>query len=685
MSSITSTGKGTGLDIKGIVTASVAAEKDPAMSKLIKSSADATAQISAYGLLNSELSDFKSSYKDLAYSSSFSAASASSSDEEILDVDLGVGAATGQWEFEVLQRAQAHTLSSSAANAIASVDDPIGTGEITLRYGSYSKGDGSFTPDPDKPIETLTIDNANNSLTEMRDSINDGDYSVKASILNDGENYRLVLTHKETGEANSMEITVADDDGIDSDVAGLSRFTYSSTVKHLDETSAAQDAKIQMDGISISRESNKIGNVIEGVTLNLNGETQAGKKVTLGITKDISKVQDQIQGFVDKYNSTIDKMNELTQAGGDGDKGGILNGDSTVRNIQSQMRTVLNTRVNHIDGAVKSFADLGMLTERNGSLSLDSTKFARVLDNDMESVAKFFTASGGASDPLISFDGNNSLTKPGSYAVEVTQLATQGTLSGSNISLNFPLTIDADNDSFIMRVDGSLSGDINLTPKTYNAVEELAAEMQSQINADSNFASQGISVKIANDAGKLDITSNKYGTSSSVAFTQVDAGITKDIGFAEGGGTNGSDAEGLIDGVEAFSDGQHLLSQNGNSTGIKIQVEDGALGSRGKVSYSEGMTTVMNDLLAGIIDRNISASSGDVASSHGTIDGKVDSLYKKIGGNEEKQETLNYRMDKLEARLYKDYNAMDSAVSGIKNTQEYLAAALGSLPGNNRN
>lgn len=518
----------------------------------------------------------------------------------------------------------------------------------------------------------------------MRDAINDGDYSVSASIVNDGTSYRLVLTNKETGEANGIELTVQDDDGNNQDGTGLSRFTYSETTKNAQETAAAQDAKIIMNGITISRASNEISNVIEGVTLNLNGETEIGKTVTLKINKDTSKVEEQIQAFIDNYNSTILKMNDLTKAGGVGDSDGILNGDSTVRNIQSQMRSVLNTSVDHLEGSVKSFADLGILTNRDGTLSLDSLKLGDILKNDIGSVAEFFTASGAASDPMITFDSNSSLTKPGTYAVEVTQLATQGILTGTDISLNFPLTIDADNDSFTMRVDGYLSGNINLSQKTYATMEDLAIEMQSQINSDSNFVSNGVSVNIANDAGKLAITSNKYGSASTVAFTEVDTNFLTSVGLDVQGGINGVDVEGLIDGLPAFSDGQYLLSQNGDSNGIKLLIEGGALGARGSVTYAEGMTKVMNDVLAGIIDANISSSTGDIGSSNTIIDGKIDSLYKKINAIDDQQVAINYRMDKLEARLFKDFNAMDMAVSSLNNTMSYLKSTLESLPGYTR-
>ncbi|MCG6199798.1 flagellar filament capping protein FliD [Psychromonas antarctica] len=688
MSSITSTGLGSGLDINSIVTAIVGAEKDPALAKMTKSAATATAQISAYGMLNSELSSFKSSYSDLGRSSSFSAASSSSSDSDILDTTLGVGAETGSWEFEVKQRAESQTLVSAEANKFSSVNEPVGTGVISFRFGSYNKdvnGDfigDAFSVNADKPIETLTIDSSNNSLSAMRDAINEGDYSVTASILNDGSNYRLVLTSKETGEQNAVEMTVADDDGgLVNDGLGLSRFTYSAADKNLDQTSVAQDAKIIMNGITIARDSNEITSVIEGVTLNINGETEIGKTVKLTITQDTSKVEEQIQAFVDNYNSTIAKMNELTAFNGEGTENGILNGDATVRNIQGLMRGVLNTRVDHIGGAVQSFADLGMLTKRDGTLELDATKLADVLKNNMDSVANFFTASGAANDSFISFDSSNSLTQPGTYSVEVTQLATQGTLNGLIVN---NLTIDADNDTFKMRMDGILSNDITLSQASYASISDLATELQSKINSDSTFIDKGISIKVIEDAGKLSFTSTKYGSSSNVAFTEVDTNFLADLGIDVQSGTAGVNVEGSIAGVPALGDGQFLLSESGDSSGIKLLIEGGVLGDRGDVTYAEGMTTVMNNLLSSIIDKSVTSTSGDVDLSEGLLDSKVDSLYKKMQDLEKQEENLIYRTDKLEARLYKDFNAMDIAVSSLNNTMNYLTGALEALPGYTR-
>lgn len=694
MSSITSTGLGSGLDISSIVTAIVGAEKDPALTKMTQSAAEATAMISAYGLLNSDLSDFQSSYKDLGRSSTFAAATSTSSDSSILTATLGIGAQTGEWDFEVKQQAQAHTLVSAKTDIYESVQDEVGEGILTFTFGTYSgAGNSSFTADPDQPFQTITISNdidpetgkSNNSLEGLREQINaDENFGMTASIINDGENFRLVLTSKETGESSAVEITATDlSGGAIPAGTGLDRFAYSATNQNMTQTQAAQNAEIDMNGIAITSKTNQVSSVIEGVTLNIN-DAEVGKKVNLKITQDTSTVEDQINAFVENYNNAITKMNSLTTFNGVGAAGnGVLNGDATIRNIQSMMRGVLNTQVDHTGGTIQSFADLGMLTNRDGTLELNTLKFAEAMKNDMEGIASFFTATGGASDSSISFESNSGATKPGTYDIDITQNATQGSftaLSAAGFS-----TLDDTNNSFQIRVDGYESSSIDLDIGSYTSVDELIVDMQAKINSDSKFVDNNISVKVEADAsGNISIVSNAYGTASTVAFTTTDAGFLDNLGFTGSTSVNGVNVEGTINGKSAYGSGQFLTSDSGDSNGIKIKVEDGVLGSRGSVTYSEGMTRVMNDVLDGIIDTNISESSGDIATSGSIIDGKIDSFYKKITGLEAQEEALTYRMDKLEERLYKEFNAMDIAVSNMQNTMSYLESTLDALPGYTR-
>ncbi|MDN2662881.1 flagellar filament capping protein FliD [Psychromonas sp. 14N.309.X.WAT.B.A12] len=681
MTSITSTGLGSGLDINNIVTAIVAAEKDPAAASILADTTEATEKISAFGTINSALSDFQDSFADLSRASTFSATSATSSDESILTTTLGLGAETGSWSFEVKQQAKAQTIASSPDKSYSEATSQVGTGIISLSYGTYND-DGSFSINPNKPVETLTIDAENNSLDKMRDTINEGDYSVSASLINDGNNYRLVLINKETGEENAMQLTVEDDDGINNDGTGLSAFTFTSDTKNMQQTSVAQNAIMVMDGIEISRPSNNITNVIEGVTLNIAGETEPNSKVSLTIVPDMSTVEEQIYAFVENYNGTIKQMNALSNYGADVRSNGILSGDSTVRNIKGQMRDILNTNISHLDGSVRSFADLGMLTNRDGTLALDAEKLNKIMNTDMQSVADFFTASGGATDSYIDYESKGRSTVPGSYDIAVTKLASRGELTASS-AISVPFSIDQDNDSFKMRLDGYLSGDIELASKTYDTIEEFTTELQSKINSDPNFVENNLNVSILENAGMISIVSNAYGSMSTVAITEIEdpSFFSSQLGLTVAGGVAGENVEGLIDGKAASGRGQFLESTEGKSKGLKAEVTGGELGDRGKISYSQGISSMLNSMLDGIIDSNVSSSDGDIDVSGSTIDTKFDSLYKQIGSLQEEKESLTFRMENLEERLYSQFNAMDTAVSNLNSMKDYLKSALDALPG----
>jgi len=196
-----------------------------------------------------------------------------------------------------------------------------------------------------------------------------------------------------------------------------------------------------------------------------------------------------------------------------------------------------------------------------------------------------------------------------------------------------------------------------------------------------------LGVNVYEENGAINIASKRYGTVSTIAINEIEdsAFFTKYLGLSVAGGVNGEDAEGFIDGKEAAGDGQLLRSIEGSSKGIVAEVKGGELGPRGTISHSEGMGAMLNNTLDGIIDFNISSADGDVSVSNSTIDGKVDSLFKQIQKASEQEETLNYRMGKLEERLYKQFNAMDSAVSGLDNLKAYMSATLDNLPGYTKN
>lgn len=531
MAAITSTGLGSGLEINKIVESLVAAEKDPIKNRIESDAAKATAQISALGQVNSLLSSLKSSYSSLNKNSTFNSTSATSSDSSIVEAKTGFGANAGVYEVEVQALAQQHTIITKAANAYSSVDDVIGGGTIQIRFGSYSGA--SFTPDGNSTNQSISID-ANASMSDIRDTINNGDFGVTASILNDGSGYRLTLQNDKSGASAAMEITVTDDDGNNIDSTGLSALAYDGTNNNMDQTLAAQDAVIDFNGISITRDSNSISQVVDGITFELNN-AEIGKKVKVTVSSDTSKVEAEIRAFVDNYNDVTTKIAEFTAFNSSTDKG-VLIGDASVRSIESFMRNILNTRLKNVDGSIKSMADLGILTTRDGTLEINEdgsngvAVFSEVLASNIGDVAKFFAKSGNTSDSNTSYISSSSSTKEGTYNIEVTQIATQGELrGGATLPADFaatPFVINEANNSFVMRIDGIKSNAITLTNGSYTTESALIAEIQSQINSDATLNDKGIAVNIAIENQELVIKSNSYGSSSTVAMLSVDDSVT---------------------------------------------------------------------------------------------------------------------------------------------------------------
>ena len=347
---ISAPGIGSGLDVNGIVGQLMAAERQP-LNTLAKQGQAYNQKLSAFGQLRSALAGFQTALQGLGSGSKFQALSTTSSDVKVLTASASGKATPASYQIEVQQLAQQHKLASSG---YASTDDVIGSGTLTLQFGTYDSGLNSFTANADKATQSITIDPANNTLAGVRDAINAANAGVTATIVNDGSaaGNKLVLTSTDSGASNSLKISVADDDGNGIDTGGLSALAYDPTAmagsgKNLGQNAAALDALLEIDGIAVKQSTNTVKNAIDGVTLNL-AQTNVGAIQTLSISRDTKAVTDAVQAFVTAYNSAGGTLKNLTAFKGPGAQNGVLLGDATARGIQVQMRNLLNLSLIHI-------------------------------------------------------------------------------------------------------------------------------------------------------------------------------------------------------------------------------------------------------------------------------------------------------------------------------------------------
>lgn len=674
MASISTAGIGSGIDIPGLVDSLLEAERTPAENRFDKQEVDLQAKLSAYGSLKSALSSFQDSFSSLKFSSTFNDVTTESSDEDIVTASGSSIANPGSYALEVTNIAQAHSISSASYTETSS---PIGTGSLTFEFGHFDVDEDAFISNSTKSTETITIDSDDNSLQGIRDAVNKADIGVTASLVNDGSGFKLLFTSDDTGKENGLKISVADtSDASDIDDSGLSQLAFdpnpaNAANSHMTENLAAIDASFTLNGLSITSATNKVNSAVSGVTLTLKGATKVGSPVNITIAKNDAKITEGVTGFVEKFNELVDTLKQLSSYDSANKQSGPLLGDSAVRSVESQLRKLLSTSSKGADGNISSLATVGITTDRSGKLSLDSAKLNETLTDNRDVLAQIFSAQGSTTDSQVNYITSSRDTQTDNYSINLEVMASRGVFEGTaatalaDLAVT-PLTVDDSNDSFSLIVDGVGSGEISIDQKDYNSGAELATELQAKINASDSLKKNGASVLVSFAEGKLQITSALYGEKSKVEITAIEGTI--DLGLEIGEGTDGTDVKGTLNGQEGLGLGT-LLTGTGKARGLVLEFSGGSSGNRGSVFFNRGVADSLDSLISQFLK------------SDSLIDSRTDGLNTRINRIGEQRTALTNKLDALEARLYKQFNAMDTIVAQLQSTGSYLEQQLENLPG----
>ncbi len=667
MASITSTGLGSGLNINNLVEQLVNAERTPKESRFDAREALIQTKISSLGNFKGAISTFQTSLSGLKSASSFQKMTVSSSDTTMVTASAEKNADVGNYRLDVKQLAQSHALASSV---YTSADAEVGTGKLTIQLGTttYDQQNdvySGFVANPAKTALSLTIDGSNNTLTGLRDAINNANAGVNASIINDGSGYRLVLDSKDTGAANSMQISVTDDgDSDNSDNAGLSAFSFNATQTHLQQNQAAQNANISINGLAVSSASNTITSAVKGLTINLL-QAQAGKVVNLNVSRNQDGIKQSVESFIKGFNelkTTIDSLSgyDLTQQ-----KAGVMLGDSMLRGAMSSIRNQLTQYISGLNGSIKSLSDIGISFQRDGSLSFEASKLTTALSSKPNEVAQLFTALGSTDSTKASYLSHSNDTQPGSYSIEVTRVASAALISSSAWTAG-TVIVDSSNDNFKINVDGKQSGFITLSAGTYTG-ETLAAEIQSKIDADTAIKQGSVKVSFNLADAKLEIKSLSVGVASSLSLSASDSAMQTTIGLSNAS-AQGESMQASIGGTSATMTGFEALVEKGPAKGLKVLVEENTIGAKGSVSFSRG--------LMGQLDRFLNA----LLTGSGSIKERTDTLQKDLLSIDKSRKELSLRMDQLQKRLFTQFNSLDSLMGRFQSTSSFLTQQLGNLP-----
>jgi len=454
---ITTSGLVSGIDTASIVEQLVALESRPITLLKSRQSAFKT-QVTLLADIMSRLSSLETAAKELGSSGVLAAKVASTNDA--FTATPGTGALAGRYAVRVDQLAQASKWMSGA------FDSPTagvrgGTLQLTVKGQTYP------APAPDGPGPITITDGM--SLSDVAYAIRQSGAPVSATVINGWDTQAnkavsyLSITARDTG------YTPADGPGSALSVS-FTAGAGTGTDPAFAETQAARNAAFNVDGVDFVREGNTVTDALAGVTLSLKkGATlpaTTGTVEDLVLNTDADATKAKLQKFVEAYNGVMALVQRQLNVSKDTNRATTLAGDSAVRSLQGRLQSILTNQVAGLPG-VKSLADVGVKTAKDGSLSIDSTLYAAALARDPAAFDSLFsTATSGLGDFV-------------SKLVQEQVRASDGVLAGRQTGLNARIrAMDDQAAAMQRRIDAFKS---NLV-KQFTAMETTLSNLKSTGN-----------------------------------------------------------------------------------------------------------------------------------------------------------------------------------------------------------
>ena len=325
-----------------------------------------------------------------------------------LSMSIGNGAATGDHTLQISQLATAQKVIGSSVSDQTAALGYSGTFSIGLAGGTSA----NISVTSDMSLQGI-VDavNAQSSTTDVQASIvqvSSGQFELVLSGTTDAAD---ITTSSVSGDDILNKLGVTDGSGAFTDVL-----------------QAAQPAKFTLDGVSLTRDSNDITDVLSGVTFNLLQDTPTGTTLNISIAPDTSQIQTALQTFVTAYNAFRDFVSGQQQLSSDGtvSSSSVLFGDGTMRAITTQMEQALNTSIGG-----QSLSSLGLSFSSTNDLVLDTSALSTALSQNLDGAMSLLAAQTTTSSSALSVVDTSS-SPPASFALDLTVDST-GKLASASV------------------------------------------------------------------------------------------------------------------------------------------------------------------------------------------------------------------------------------------------------------
>ena len=398
---------GSGLNVTQIVDALIDAERVPRETQINKRIDERNVSISALGEVKTEVKTFKDNLEFLETTNTNGLVVGSSDEAVGIEANGKIAVQPFSHSFEVTQLATKHTL---AFSGFADTTSATGVTDLTIDFGSWAAGP-TFTPRSGNTTVNLSIPAGTDSLADLSNIINNADIGISANVIRVGDgNFALTLVGEE-GEENQIRIT-AENTGVRVDALSYDPETNSADSSN--QIIAGTDAEMYIDGVFVSRDSNTVDDLINGVSISLNKVST--NVATVSAQYDKSVAQETLRLFVEEMNFMLEKLNEVTYRGTAGsDDAGPLAGDPLMRSYLNTLKSMTVKPINGFQSDPVYLSNFGVMTERDGTLSINATRFEEFFTAKPDAFAALLDSRAITDSNLVQAELTGNLWEPGVY------------------------------------------------------------------------------------------------------------------------------------------------------------------------------------------------------------------------------------------------------------------------------
>ena len=547
-------------------------------------------------------------------------------------------------------------VSLGLVQASTSIKHPISNGAQSDAMSSSQQAVGSVLELKSPPSGTVQIngtdvdiDLSTDSLQDIADKINSAVSGVTATVETLSENGQIQYRLNITGESGTPSFT--DSNNV---LATLGILTKAPA----NEIQAAQDAEIVLDGITITRSTNDIDDVISGLHLQLL-KADPSSSITVTIQHDVDTAVQAVQNFVSAYNDVVDFIRQNQSFDADTGQGGAFMTNYDVVILESELRRAVTYPIQGFStGDTLLASQIGITTDQQDHLIVDETQLRQALSSDPNNFMRYFLTTGEATHSAVQYVASTPQTQPSpdaGYAVHITQPATKA--RAESASLPSGITTDE-----TLTFYGQFTVQLFAGQTLEEAVERL----------NTMFDQHGLGLTASVDGDKIVIEHELYGSSHNIEISSsLDDGVGgTDLGGPSAGETatyTGTDVEGTIGGEPATGSGQYLTGNedNDNTAGLCIRVTASAPGDYGVVHVAKGLAQRLLDVIANAED----SDTGMFARATENLNNRIDQIQEDI-------DTMEERLQSYLNDLRRKFLAMEEALGQAQALSQYISNQL---------